>query len=252
MTELPLVAEVALAGLALALGGTLKGATGAGAPVLAVPVMAMFFGVELAVVIFVVPNFLTNVWQGWHYRAHRTSPRFTWGLALSGCVGVAIGSWLLATVAPRYLLLAVAVMVSVYVAFRLARPHWKLDETWAQRLLWPAGFTGGTLQGATGVSAPVSVTFLNAVGLSRPAFIGTIAVFFATLSAVQIPLLYWLGLMDGPRLLLGLAAVVPLIAFMPFGNWLAQRVSRQTFDRVILALLAVIALRLFWQALAAG
>ena len=34
---------------------------------------------------------------------------------------------------------------------------------------------------------------------------------------------------------------------MPAGNWLAGRMSRQAFDRVLLVLLAVIALKLAWD-----
>lgn len=211
--------------------------------------MAMLFGVELAVVIFVVPSLLTNIWQGWRFRTHQRPPKFTLGLALSGAAGAAFGSYLLATVAPQLLLLAVAVVVIAYIAFRLAKPNWVLDAAIANRILWPVGFVAGSLQGSTGVSAPVSVTFLNAMQVTRPVFIATISVFFFAMATVQIPVLYGLGLMDGQRLLLGLAAVIPLLAGMPFGAWLAARLSRQTFDRVILMLLAVIAARLIWQAL---
>ncbi len=249
LDTLPLT-ELGLAAAALALGGVLKGATGAGAPILAVPVMAVFFGVEIAVVTFAVPGLLLNIWQGWQYRAHQAAPRFTWVFAGAGGAGAAAGSWILARLPANLLLLAVAGVVFAYVGFRLSRPHWVLSEARANRLVGWAGLLGGMLQGATGVSAPVSVTFLNAMGLARPVFIATISVFFAAMAAAQIPALCWLGLMDGPRLLWGMAAMLPLLAGMPLGAWLAARLSRATFDRIILGLLAVIALRLIWQALA--
>ncbi len=53
---------VILAIVGLALGGMLKGATGAGAPLIAVPVMAMYFDVPMAVTVFAVTNLLANVW----------------------------------------------------------------------------------------------------------------------------------------------------------------------------------------------
>jgi len=249
MLDAETLADLLLAIFAIALGGTLKGATGAGAPVVAVPVLAILFSVELAVVIFVVPNLLTNIWQGWQYRAYRLPVRFTWVYAVGGGLGAVFGSYLLAMVAPKALLLSVAGVVIAYIAFRLARPGWALKQARAFAIVWPAGIAAGVLQGATGVSAPISVTFLNAMQLPRVVFIATISVFFAVMSLVQIPALIWLGLLDVTRLWLGLAAVVPLLLFMPVGNFLAQHVSRQVFDRVILILLALIATRLIWQAL---
>jgi len=250
MIDAALLTDLALAAVALALGGIIKGATGAGAPIIAIPVMAVLFGVEIAVVTFVMPSLLTNIWQGWRYKAHQCPARITWGYAIAGAGGAVVGSILLATVAPKLLLLAVAGAVIVYIAFRLARPNWVLGDAQANRFVGLAGLVAGMLQGATGISAPVSVTFLSAMQLSRPMFIATISVLFAMMSAVQIPALWWFGIMDGPRMLWGVAATLPLLAGMPLGSWLAKQFSRQTFDRVILGLLAIIAVRLIWQAIA--
>ena len=49
--------------VAFALGGILKGATGAGAPIITIPVIAAFYDVRIAVIIMVVPNLLTNIGQ---------------------------------------------------------------------------------------------------------------------------------------------------------------------------------------------
>jgi len=242
--------DVFLAACALASGGIIKGATGAGAPIIAVPVMAMLFGVELAVVVFVLPSLLTNLWQGWQFRAHMLPRGFTLAYAGAGAVGAIIGSWFLATVAPEALLLSVAIVVLLYIGFRLTRPAWALSFPRARRVVWPVGIAAGVLQGATGVSAPISITFLNAMQPAREAFIATISVFFLAMSAVQVPALVMLGLMDWTRAGLGLVAVLPLLAFLPLGQALARWFSKQVFDRVILGLLTVIALRLIWQALA--
>ena len=45
------------------LAGVLKGATGAGAPIITIPVISAFYDVRLAVVLMVVPNFLSNIQQ---------------------------------------------------------------------------------------------------------------------------------------------------------------------------------------------
>ena len=54
--------------VAFALGGILKGATGAGAPIVTIPVIAAFYDVRIAVIIMVVPNLLTNIGQLYQFR----------------------------------------------------------------------------------------------------------------------------------------------------------------------------------------
>jgi uncharacterized membrane protein YfcA len=239
---------IVLGALALALGGVLKGATGAGAPLLAVPILAMLYDVPLAVAIFTLPNLLSNTWQGWRFRAHQVGPALTWGFALAGALGAGVGSAMLVSLPSDLLLLGVAVAVFLYIAFRLARPDWGLGLAAATRLATPAGFAAGVLQGAVGVSAPVSITFLNAMRMERTAFIATISIFFVAMAVVQIPLLAAWGVLTPERALLGAAAILPLVAGMPFGALLARRFSKAFFDRLILVILALIAARLVLHA----
>src|SRR3546814_1424176 len=70
---------------------------------------------------------------------------------------------------------------------------------------------------------PISITFLNAMRIDRPAFIATISVFFVAMSAMQIPLLVGWGVLTPLRLLLSVAAILPLAAGMPLGAMLARR-----------------------------
>jgi uncharacterized protein len=235
---------IVLGALALAFGGVLKGATGAGAPLLAVPILAMLYDVPLAVALFTLPNLMSNTWQGWRFRAHRAPPALTWGFALAGALGAGVGSVMLVSLSSDLLLLVVAGAVFLYIGFRLLRPDWALGLGIAKRLATPAGFAGGLLQGAAGLSAPVSITFLHAIRLERSAFIATISIFFVAIAVVQIPLLAAWGVLTPDRALLSALALLPLIAGMPVGAYLAKRISKETFDRLILAILALIALRL--------
>ncbi|MGB3245752.1 MAG: sulfite exporter TauE/SafE family protein [Sulfitobacter sp.] len=239
---------LALAALALLLGGVLKGATGAGSPVVAVPILSLLYGVPFAVTIFVLPNLLTNLWQSWKYGRHMVRPRFAAAFAISGGVGAGVGSVMLAALPAQALMLGVGAVVLLYIGFRLAKPSWQLSRFWGDRLVLPMGLLGGVMQGAGGISAPISVTFLNALRLERAVFIATISAFFAMMSLVQIPALWSLGLLGPERLGQSLIAVMLLFAGMPMGEALAKRLSAQTFDRMMLALLTVISLRLIWTA----
>lgn len=243
-----MIGELVAILLALAFGGLIKGAVGAGAPVVAVPVLVLLFDVQFAVAVMVIPNVFSNIWQGWKYRHEALPAPFTWGYAITGAVGVALGTWALATVSSQYLLLAVAAAVFGFIAFRLVRPDSVLSYGLAARIVWPVGIAAGALQGATGISAPISISFLNAMGLKRETFIATISVFFLVISVVQIPILFHFGLLDGRRTLYGIAAIAPLLGAMPLGSYLATKLPPKLFDRVILGLLAVIAIRMIWKA----
>ncbi|CUH77310.1 sulfite exporter TauE/SafE family protein [Tropicibacter naphthalenivorans] len=235
--------------LALVLGGILKGATGAGAPVIAVPVIAIYYDVPTAVAVMVLPNFATNLIQSWKFRAHLPAGAMAWAFAGGGFVGALLGTVMLAHVAPRLLLMMVAAVVLAYIGFRLLRPDWGLGMALGRKLALPAGVVAGILQGATGVSAPVSITFLNAMRLERAVFVAVISLFFLSMTVVQIPSMAWYGLLTVERGIGSAAALVPLVGAMPLGAWLARRIAPQTFDRVILALLGGIAVKLLWDAL---
>lgn len=237
------------AGMALLLGGILKGATGAGAPVIAVPVIAITFDVPTAVAVMVLPNFCTNLMQSWRFRDSLPEGAFAWLFAGGGLMGAGIGTVMLASFAPQMLLVMVAVVVFAYIGFRLARPDWALSRAAADRLVLPASTLAGILQGATGVSAPVSITFLNAMRPERATFVATISLFFLAMTLIQIPAMAAYGLLT-PHLAAGsAAALVPLMAGMPLGAALARRLPKVVFDRAILCLLAVVAAKLMWDAL---
>lgn len=234
--------------LGFAAGGVLKGATGVGAPILAVPLLAIYFDVRFAIVIFSIPNILPNIWQAWSYRRTVLPARFTATFALAGMAGAVLGTWILAHAPPDLLPLGVAGAVILYIAFRLARPHWVLAYARALVFAAPIGFVAGVLQTASGLSAPASVTFLSAMKLERAAFIPTISTFFIGLGIVQIPMLIWYGFLTPERAILSAAALIPLTAAMPVGAMLVRHLPKQVFDRLILALLAVLAAKLLIDA----
>ncbi len=235
--------------VALALGGLVKGATGAGAPVVAVPVIAAFFDVRLAVAVMVTPNLVSNLWLMRRYATDRLGGGFTVQFGLAGALGALAGTVMLANLPERALTLIMALAIVAYVVLRFARPDFRLFERAARRLVIPAGLAAGALQGAAGISAPVALSFLNAMRLPRAAFIATISGFFFFMSAAQLPALYVAGLLDTNILALSVVALLPLLAFMPVGEWMAQRLSPEGFDRLTLILLTLLALRLFQSAL---
>ena len=232
--------------VAFALGGILKGATGAGAPVVTIPVIAAFYDVRIAVIIMVVPNLLTNIGQLYQFRKTILPSFFTVSFALGGGIGAFIGTILLANLSIKILTLSVAFIVIIYILLKLIVPSWKLIYEKAAKLVFIMGTAGGVLQGAAGLSAPISITFLNAMKLERNQFIPTISVYFGVMSIFQMPTLYYYDFLNFEIIVASLISTVVLLSFMPLGSWVAKSVSKENFDKITLILLAFIALRIIY------
>lgn len=232
--------------IAFALGGILKGATGAGAPIVTIPVIAAFYDVRVAVIIMVIPNLLTNIGQIYQFRKTILPSFFTVSFAVGGGIGAFVGTILLAKLSIKILTLSVAFIVIIYIFLKLIVPSWKLIYKKATKLVFILGAAGGVLQGSAGLSAPISITFLNAMKLERNQFIPTISVYFGVMSIFQMPTLYYYDFLNFEIIIASLVSTIVLLSFMPIGSWIAKSVSKEKFDKITLILLAFIAVRIIY------
>ncbi len=237
--------------LTFAIAGIIKGAIGSGVPVVVVPVLTMLYDVKLAIAVLVAPNLFSNALQVWQYRQHLLPLRFLLSFAVAGGAGIVLGTWGLVALSPTLLSLGVAAAILLYLIIKLAKRTATLPFTVAKRIVLPVGLLAGVLQGAAGMSAPASVTFLNAMRLERPVFIGSISVFFVAITLVQIPALLSAGILTWERSLYSLAALLVILAAMPLGGRLGKRLPHRWYDRLIMCLLATIAIKIVVDALMA-
>jgi uncharacterized membrane protein YfcA len=236
--------------LALGLGGLVKGATGMGLPIIALPILASFLGVQHAVALMCVPVVVTNLWQIWRFRADYRSADFLPPMFVGGIAGIAIGTWLLTSLPERALSFALAVLVIAYVGLGVLKPHFHMPRPLGLKLAPLFGLGAGVLQGATGVGSPLSVTFIHAMRLWRTAHVFAVSAMFLLLTIVQMPALAVAGVLTWTILLEGAVAIVPAFLAMQAGNRLAARLSPKAFDRIVLAVLALIAVELLVKSLA--
>ena len=232
--------------VAFSLGGILKGATGAGAPIITIPVIAAFYDVRIAVIIMVIPNLLTNIGQLYQFRKTILPKLFTLSFAIGGGIGAFLGTILLVNLSIKILTLSVAFIVIVYILLKLLVPSWKLTYEKAKKLVLLMGSLGGILQGTAGLSAPISITFLNSMKLERNQFIPTISVYFGVMSIFQMPTLYYYNFLNLEIILVSCISTLVLLSFMPIGSWIAKSVSKESFDKITLILLGFIAFRIIY------
>ena len=111
------------------------------------------------------------------------------------------------------------------------------------------GLVGGLLQGAAGISAPVTLSYLNAMGLQRGTFIFSLSAFFTGMSVVQIATLWLTGSFVSEIAIASVVVMIPLFLAMPLGAWATRSMSAKGFDRMVLVLLTFLALRLIYGAI---
>ncbi len=235
---------------ALSVGSFVKGITGTGLPQLAIPVMALFIGIERAVIVMSIPGLVSNVWL---VSAHSKSAGETRDLPIlvgTGVVGTIVGTVLLTTVDARWLSLGLAALIVGYVTLRLTNPQARLRPGLSRWLSPPVGLAAGGLQGATGVSGPLLTTYLHSFGLSPSAYIFSISTLFLIFSLAQVVTLVVLGAYTATLLVEGLLAIIPVALMLPLGARLSRRIPAATFSHIVLASLSAAAVALVWQAVA--
>ena len=234
---------------AMGVGSFVKGATGQGLPPIAIPVMATFIGVETAVVIMAIPGIVTNTWLIWTNRKHFRRTRDLGVLLATGMVGAVVGTFLLQTLDEDILSLTLAAMIAVYALVYLVHPDLRLPARVTRFMSPPVGLAAGLLQGATGISGPLMSTYLHGFRLDKEVYVLTITTVFQVYALVQAVTLAAVGLYTGNRLALSLLALLPIMAVLPLGARLTGRLSRQTFDYMVLSLLVASALKLVYDGL---
>jgi uncharacterized membrane protein YfcA len=229
--------DLAIILAAISVGSFVKGVTGSGLPQLAIPVMAIFLGVERAVVVMAVPGIVSNAWLMWTHRDHISRTRDLPLLIGTGLFGAVAGTWLLKTLDPRVLSGVLAALIAAYVVLRLLRPTFQLRPAVTRVMSGPVGAAAGALQGATGISGPLLNTYLHSYRLDPPVFVISLVTLYEMFALAQAATLVGLGLFTADRFAEGLLVLIPMGLLLPLGARLSTRLSPRTFDLWILALL---------------
>jgi uncharacterized protein len=233
---------------AISIGAFMKGMTGTGLPQVAIPIMAIFLGVERAVVVMAIPGVVTNAWMMWRYRHYLGEVYDLPTLVVLGCAGSVLGTMGLVALDARVLAAILAAVILGSLAVRFARPAFVLSRRAGRLASPPVGATAGLLQGATGISGPLLMTYLYAFRRPKEVYVASIVTLFLVYAVPQTVMLFHLGLYTSERVTESLLALIPIALALPLGNLLATRMSARAFDYCILAILAGSAVKLIYDA----
>ena len=231
---------------ALAIGALAKGMTGFGLPPVSIAILAVFFGVEHAIVVTTIPVAFSNIQIVWARRSRWRDIPSPWPALIAAAVGVALGTWVLANTSERLLTFVLAAWIGFYLttlAFNLRiAPGGKAVKTLSPVLAAAAGIA----QGATGMSGPFIATWAHAWGFVKETYVFATSLLFLSISCTHVVGVGIAGLYDQERIVQGLLAVIPVMIFIPLGMRLTERISARAFNWIIVAIISAMEVKLVW------
>lgn len=239
-----------VAGLAgVAVAAFVKGAVGFGYPLIATPLLALATDVRTAVAVLLIPNILMDGLQAVRRPGLVAAIKRHASLIATGIVGTVAGTQFLAVVSTRRLFLTLGVTLLVFVVLSGARPAWRVSPG-AERPLAPVvGLVAGTLGGLTNTPAVALTPYYYAIGLPKAEFVRALSATFLVFKLTQLGAMWQVGLLDRRVLLPWLAATLVSLAAFGLGLRAQDRVPQATFNRAVLALLALVSLAMLARGL---
>ncbi len=215
--------------------GFVKGVIGIGLPTVVMGLLGAVMPPAQAAALLVIPAVATNVWQLFAGPAFRELVRRLWPMLAGICVGTWIASGLLTGGDAGQTRLALGIVLTLYGCTGFTSIQWRMAprvEPWLGPIV---GLVTGLLTGATGVFVIPAVPYVQALGLEREQFIQALALTPLTAALALGVSLVGGGVLGAELALASLAAMVPALAGMYFGQWLRVRVSAATFRRLFFA-----------------
>ncbi len=241
--------ELAIVLTAIAVGSYFKGAVGIGLPTIAVPTLAAFIGAEHAIVVLTIPVAVSNIWICLRYRKMTTDvPHLNISLLCAG-TGTASGAFVLASLTDNALLWLLIIWLGLYLIILAFKPDFQLKGEAARRAAPILAFIGGACQGATGIAGPVIATWIHSYRLHSKTYVFAVSLMFLVISGTHVFAVGGLGLYTEERIYQGLLAVIPTVIFTQFGMWTTPYISAKWFNRLVLAVVIVMWIKLILQAL---
>jgi hypothetical protein len=229
---------LALCSVVVFAGYTLRGATGFGAGVVAIPLLALAMPLTVVIPVITTMGILASLGQSVQefryvdWRALR-------GLALPSALGLALGLWLFASLDQVLLLKAFAAFIIAYGlwSFLPRAPAVRLPPRSLAVAVGGAGGLVATLFG--GMAGPFYSIYLRALALDKRRFRASMSSVLLCLGLVRAGGYGGLGFYDRRALAaLVLFAPVMALAMLAGERWHAS-LDQQKFERVVAALLVL-------------
>ena len=234
---------------AVSAGAMVKGVTGIGLPLTAVPIMSLVIGIEDAVVAIALPNLISNLAILFATRQVRAESSGLGTFVVAGGLSAVGGTWLLTSLPERWLLLALALVVSLFLVWRLvsSEPSWSAAVRRRARI--PVAALAGLAQGSIGISGPIVAPWFQGHGLRRELFMYSTSFVFLVTGLAQIIGLTATGAWTAARFRGAVAAGLAVTVVQPVGVRVGKRLDQRGFEAAVTMVLCVAVVSLLMRAL---
>lgn len=239
LTTLQIVLSVAVIFVAY----TVKGLSGFGSGLIAIPLLAFMFPLTFIVPVLGLLSYSGTIMQSFHLRK-QVVWRDLLPLIPFSLTGIAIAVWLLVNVDSNKLVLSLGVFVLLYSIYSLLPLS---VHAGSRRWAIAAGLGGGTVGALFGTGGPFYVVYLKMRQLNKNQFRATIAMIFLVDGGARMMGYALHGLFTEQVLWLVLTLFPVLLAGMYVGHHLHVKIEQKLFNQIISVLLLVSGVMLIFK-----
>jgi uncharacterized membrane protein YfcA len=226
--------QAAILAVAFFAGGFAKGGTGFAFPLLVIPIASPFAPLDLVLAIIAMLMPFVNILQFTNGGRMRESVVRFWPMLAGLAVGAPLGALLFPFIDQRFLALGVGLLIVAFVFWTLFRPNIRIPPRSEKSLGGVAGVAAGVLGTLTTTNGPVFVTYLVGVQADRKLMISALGLFFLVSGLLIVGSFITIGVLNGPRALIGLGCFAPCFLGMWAGNVLGGRIPQALFRQIVL------------------
>jgi len=218
--HLQALSTLALVGIvvALVLGGAVKGVTGIGVPLIAMPILVHFMPVKQAVLLLSMPIILGNIPQALEGGEMLPTLRRIAAPLVGTVIGNVLGVSVLIALEPHHAQFAAGIVLIVAAVLLLSSPKLKLPPGLLHPVGFVLGFLAALMESIASVPGPLLAMYLISSGATGREFTKQIAIILVVSIVTLITTFTHGAHANAADLVISAAASVPAIA----GMWLAR------------------------------
>ena len=226
----------------------IRGITGFGSGLIAVPLLALFLPLTFVVPLILLLDFTASILIGGFNRQH-VRWRELLILVPVGIIGVGVGTHLLVNLPQTPMLVALAIFVLLFAIKSLLNIQGDkpISQTWAV----PAALAGGTVGALFGTGGPPYVIYLSHRIHHKSELRATLSALFFTEGLTRIISFLLVGLLLSREVWIAFFAGLPImLGVLYFGGRVHHGLSAAHMARLVGGLLLVASISLLFKALA--
>lgn len=232
---------IALIGLS---SGTIKGSSGFGSSLVALPLLVFFYPIEEVVVIMITLNVLLNALMLFENKRfslkHLLEVKF---IAIFGVIFTLIGLLMLDQIDEQIIKYFAAVLIFIAVLNKSSILNYKIKDSKLFQAI--SGAISGFSNGIASIDGPPIVFYLTSIDADKVKFKNTLVTYFLVLGVISV---LFLGI-DGKYsidILKDTAYLgIFLISGVVIGMKLSSKINEKKFDKYITILLIVLGISMF-------